>query len=220
MMRSRVTSLLVLLAVGVIGPGIWVRASGTQVRTLTAAAPAKVVNRAMTPLLDGTRKGVTLDAKPGDGVAYWPDVQFGDGTIDLDIQGKDLQGQSFVGVAFHGADDQTFDVVYFRPFNFKAPAQLNRSHAVQYVSHPTYTWDKLRSEHPDVYEHEIAPVPDPNGWFRARVVVAHPSVKVYVNNSTTPTMEVKQLSTRKTGWVGVWVGNASGGSFANVRITP
>ena len=44
--------------------------------------------------------------------------------------------QSFLGIAFHVVDWTTYDAVYFRPFNFRAAGQEQRSHAVQYVSHP------------------------------------------------------------------------------------
>jgi hypothetical protein len=91
---------------------------------------------------------------------------------------------------------------------------------VQYVSHPLYTWDKLRAEHPDQYERAIPTPPDPTGWFHAHLVVAYPSVTVFVNDIASPVLEVKQLSDRKTGWIGVWVGNTSDGQFANVTVRP
>jgi hypothetical protein len=147
-------------------------------RTLTSAPPAKVSNRQMTPLDEGGRHGLRLDAREGDGVAWWPDVQFGNGTIELDIRGKDVLQQSFVGVAFHGVDATTLDAVYFRPFNFRSDDPARRSHAVQYVSHPAYTWNKLRTERPNQFEQPVAPPPDPNQWFHARVVVAFPLIRV------------------------------------------
>jgi hypothetical protein len=187
-------------------------------RTLTSAMPAKVANRQMQPLHEGTREGVTLDAHEGDGIAWWPETIVGDATIDLDLRGKDAPQQSFVGVAFHGVDEKTFDAVYFRPFNFKADDPARRSHSVQYVSHPLFTWDKLRAERPDQFERAIPTPPDPNAWFHARVVVTFPTVRVFVNEIAAPVMEVRQLSDRKTGWVGVWVGNGSDGQFANLTV--
>ena len=189
-------------------------------RVLTASMPTKVGNRDVQPLIDGPRRGLRLDARAGDGGAWWPDVQFGDGTIALDLRGKDAAGQSFVGVAFHGDDVKGFDAVYFRPFNFRAASEIGRSHAVQYVSHPAHTWDKLRKEHPGKYEAAITPPPDPNAWFHVRVEIAHPTVRVFVEQIAAPVLEVQQLNDRKTGWVGVWVGNGSEGSFANLAITP
>jgi hypothetical protein len=219
-MRTARISVVMVLASGLIAEtGTHIGALAAQApRTLTSAMPTKVANRQMQPLLDGSRRGLTLDAKPGDGVAWWPDATFSDGTIELDLKGKNVPQQSFVGVAFHGVDEKTFDAIYFRPFNFKAANPDGRSHAVQYVSHPTYTWDKLRAEHPGQYEGAIPPAPDPDTWFHARIVVAYPQVRVFVNDAPAPVLEVKQISDRKAGWVGVWVGNNSDGAFANLAI--
>jgi hypothetical protein len=178
------------------------------------------VNRQARPLTDGARHGVELDARQGEGIAWWPDATFGDCTIDVDLRGKDVQQQSFLGIAFHGVDEKTFDNVYFRPFNFTADDAARRGHSVQYESHPGFTWEKLRADHPDQYERSIPAPPDPNAWFHARIVVAYPAVRVFVNGGSSPVMDLKQLSDRATGWIGVWVGNNSDGRFANLSVTP
>jgi Domain of Unknown Function (DUF1080) len=180
----------------------------------------KVFNRSLSVLSDGAKKGVRLSESPGDGVAYLEGVEFANGAIEIDIRGKDVQQQSFVGVVFHGLDEKTYDAVYFRPFNFKAEDPARRLRAVQYISHPTYTWNKLRTEHPGKYEQPVNPVPDPNGWFHARIVVASPKVSVFVNDAKEPSLVVEQLSDRKKGLVGLWVGNTAGGDFANFKIVP
>jgi hypothetical protein len=54
---------------------------------------------------------------------------------------------------------------------------------VQYISHPAYAWQKLRAERPGKYEQAVTPVPDPNGWFRARIAVASPKVSVFVEGA-------------------------------------
>jgi hypothetical protein len=149
-----------------------------------------------------------------------PEIEFTNGTIEFDLKGKDVLQQSFVGVAFHGVDGTTYDAVYFRPFNFKATDAARRSHGVQYISQPTYTWQKLRAEQPDKYEQALTPAPDPNGWFHVRVVVASPKVSVFVGDAKEPSLVVNQLSDRRKGLVGLWVGNTSGGDFANLKILP
>jgi hypothetical protein len=183
-------------------------------------AAAKSNNREMTYFKEGTRAGLRLDEREGDGLAWWPDLIFADGTIEFDVRGKDVVQQSFVGLAFHGLDPQTFDAIYFRPFNFKAADPARRAHSVQYISHPAFPWDKLRSERPGEFEKALSSPPDPNDWFHVRVVVQHPVVRVFVNDQPTPSLEVRQLSDRKRGWVGFWVGNGSGGSFANLSVGP
>src|SRR5213596_107214 len=194
------------------------RVSGQQ-RTLEPDR-LEVFNRTATRLVDGTRTGIHLSASADNGVAYLQGIELGNGTIELDVRGKDVPQQSFVGVAFHGVDGTTYEAIYFRPFNFRAVDPARRIHAVQYISHPTYTWQKLRTEQLGKFEQAVNPVPDPNAWFHVRVVVASPRVSVFVGDAKEPSLVVDQLSDRKKGLIGLWVGNNSGGDFANFRIIP
>ncbi len=142
---------------------------------------------------------------------------FSNGLIDVDIKGENLQGQSFVGIAFHVIDNKTFDAIYFRPFNFLNPTR--NTHSVQYISHPDHPWQKLREQFPGRYESKILIPPDPDSWFHVSIEINYPKVSMYVNNETTASLIVEQLSTRKEGSVGVWVGYMSGGQFKNLKIT-
>ncbi len=185
----------------------------------------KVSNRKVAAVTDGKYQAVQFEEATGQGFAWVEGVEFDNGVIEFDVKGKDVLQKSFVGVAFRGVDDTTHDAVYFRPFNFKAEDPVRRIHAVQYVSHPTFTWKKLREERADQYEKAIFPksdwpAPDPNGWFHVRIVVAKPKISVYVNDAKEPSLAVDELSDRKGGKVGFWVGEGSGGTFANLKITP
>lgn len=157
---------------------------------------------------------------PGMGVVWLEGYDFANGSIEVDLLGRSqpIQG-SFLGVAFRVVDEQTHDAVYFRPFNFRAADPERHAHAVQYVSHPRWPWQPLRTEHPGEYERAIVPEPDGDEWFHARVVVARPDVRVYVNSAVTPCLTVKELSERERGSVGLWVGEGSGGYFAGLRVT-
>ena len=210
---------------GVVGLSTASRTVGGQDKTiepdLAALAEGKVLkalNRSVSSLIDGARRGVHLGEGPGEGPGYLPGIEFANGTIELDVRGKDVQQQSFVGVAFHGVDGTTYDAIYFRPFNFKAQDPARRIRAVQYISHPTFTWQKLRAEQPGKYEKAVNPVPDPNAWFHVRVVVASPKVSVFVGDAKEPSLVVDQLSDRRKGLLGPWVGNTSGGDFANLKL--
>ncbi|MGB8317709.1 MAG: hypothetical protein WCE54_06270, partial [Ignavibacteriaceae bacterium] len=132
---------------------------------------------------------------------------------------KNVQGNSFVGIAFHGLNDTTYEAVYFRPFNFMIEDSVRKSHSVQYISHPVYTWYKLRKDHPGKFENEINPVPDPDSFFHAKIIVEKPKVSVFVNEEKDPCLVVNELSDRSGGWVGLWTGNYSDGTFANLKIT-
>jgi hypothetical protein len=187
---------------------------------LTALADGKVlsvVNCCLSGLKDGAKNGVRLS---DDGVAYLTGVEFSNGAIEVDIRGKDVEQQSFIGVVFHGVDGKTYDAIYFRPFNFKTEDVARRMRAVQYVAYPTYTPQKLRAEHPGKYEQAVDPAPDPNDWFHVRVVVESPKVSVFINDSNQPCIVVTQLSDRKKGLVGLCGGGAVGGDFANLKIVP
>ncbi len=161
-----------------------------------------------------------LSEGPGNGVAWLDGYDFANGVIELDVLGRSapIQG-SFVGVAFRVVDGQMHDAVYFRPFNFRATDSTRHSHAVEYVSHPQWTWQRLRTEHPGMYERAVIPEPDGDEWFHVRVVVERPKVSVFVNGRTEPCLVVDELSDRSHGSLGVWVGEGSAGYFANLRVT-
>ncbi|HVO74625.1 MAG TPA: hypothetical protein VMT35_11425 [Ignavibacteriaceae bacterium] len=178
----------------------------------------KISNRKASLVKENESVSVYFNSQEGDGVAWLEGFNFGNGIIEVDIKGKDVQGSSFVGIAFHGVDEKTYDAVYFRPFNFKSEDPVRKGHSVQYISHPIYTWNKLREEHPGEYENAVEPVPDPNSFFHAKIVIEKPKISVYVNDSKNPSLEIKELSDRNNGWIGLWVGNYSDGTFSNLKI--
>jgi hypothetical protein len=151
-------------------------------------------------------------------IAWLKDVSFTEGTIDIDLRGKDVFLQSFLGIAFHAADSNHYEYIYFRPFNFQYPDTARRRWSLQYAVEPDYPWDKLRKEHPLVYENSITPPPKADEWFHARIVVKDKLITVFVNYSTTPSLEVKKLNSATNGMIGLWDDELSG-DFANLRIT-
>lgn len=179
----------------------------------------RLVNRGASTLELSSGVGAMLDARSGSGVAWVEGLDFGYGTIDVSIRGKDVQGQSFVGIAFWGRDDETYDGIYFRPFNFYGEEQIRRDHSVQYISHPDYTWSVLRSEHPGVYESALASPPDPNDFFGARIVLEESEIRVYLEGEDVPALTVTPLSDRRSGQIGLWVGNGSDGAWADLVLT-
>jgi glyoxylase-like metal-dependent hydrolase (beta-lactamase superfamily II) len=181
---------------------------------------AQIFNRSLAVAAEGGRTVARLDARTGDGGVILEGIQLGDGVIEVDLKGKDVAQQSFLGIAFHVVDWTTLDAVYFRPFNFRAGTAEQRAHAVQYVSHPANTWQRLRTERPGQFEQAIDPPPDPNDWFHARIVLAGGRVDVFVNGAGKPSLSVEDLGAARSGGVALWTGNGSDGAFANLRITP
>jgi len=175
---------------------------------------------------DASVEGAVVRLKPhGDpavgshiGLALVQNVKFSEGTLEIDLHGGGKQEASFLGLAFGVADARTFDAVYFRPFRFADEDPDARSHAVQYVSWPDYTWEKLRKDKPGAFEAAIQPVPDPAGWFHARIEVTKQKVSVSIDGSAQPCLVVDRLGHRE-GDVGLWV-DSMPGAFRNFRITP
>lgn len=154
-------------------------------------------------------------------VVLLTDIEFTDGVIEFDALGQSEPPQSnFLGVAFRVADEKTHDAIYFRPFNFRADAADRKAHAVQYISHPKHPWYDLRKNKAGQYEKPIVAAPDGDSWFHAKIVIERPKVSVYVNGAKEPSLVVEELSDRKGGGVGIWVGPGQGGHFANLKITP
>jgi hypothetical protein len=187
--------------------------------TLLENNKLETFNRQLSPLSENDKKGIRFSKNTNDGITWLKGVEFSNGTIDVDIRGKDIFQQSFVGVAFHGLDNSTLDAVYFRPFNFQATDPARKIHAVQYVSHPDNTWSILREKQNGKYEKAVIPAPDGHDWFHAKIVIQYPHVTVYVNGNSTPCLSIDKLNNRKTGKIGLWVGNGSDGDFANLQIT-
>jgi hypothetical protein len=171
------------------------------------------INGKAVPITDGNKKGVSTT-----GITWLKDVTFSTGTIEVDLRGKDVLQKSFIGIVFHGVDTSAFDIVYFRPFNFRSQDPVRKIHAVQYATHPEFPWHKLREEKNGIYEKGIDPPPSPTDWLHARIVVSEKQIKVYVNNATTPSLTVDKLNTRKSGLIGL-SNEALEGDFANLTIT-
>jgi len=57
-------------------------------------------------------------------------------------------------------------------------------------------------------------------WVKLRVVVEASKVQIYVGPVKEVTLGVRKLGQLDGGQVGLWVGNGSGGDFANLVVTP
>jgi hypothetical protein len=178
----------------------------------------KVVNRSLSAGDDAG--GIHLNEVEGVGLAWLNDKIFKQGTIEFDIKGNDQMQRSFVGIAFHAVDDNTYEAIYFRPFNFRSADPARQAHSVQYVAMPDYDWPKLRNDFPNKYEQSVSPAPDPNQWFHAKIVVSGKKISVYVNGADKPALTVESLVSLNGQMIGYWVGNNSGGDWKNLKIAP
>jgi hypothetical protein len=222
--RSLVSGSILVLSAATIG----LSAETTLAPDLTRISDGQIwelVNATAKSIQEGDKSFVRLQAEGKEGstgsqagIALVKGVEFKQGTIELDLKGRNVRQQSFLGVTFHALDNKRLEAIYFRPFNFRADPPF-RTRAVQYISWPENTWQKLREQKPGVFENAVQPVPDPDGWFHARIEVEAKQVRVFVNNAADPSLVVERLTDRATGGVGLWA-DILDGAFANLKITP
>lgn len=170
--------------------------------------------------LQGTPDGVHVSEREGPGVVWIEGTDFAEGTIQLDVRGRDVPQRSFVGVAFHGRGDNAYEAVYLRPFNFRNPDAARRQNALQYMMLPEYDWPRLRKEFPSEFENPVDPSIVPTEWVPLRVEVSGKTIRVYAGPATSPALEARKLGAYDRGAIGLWVGNNSEGDFANLTILP
>jgi len=162
---------------------------------------------------------VEMNAAEGDGLAVFKEISFVTGTLEIDLRGENNPGKSFIGIAFNIEDEETFEAVYFRPFNFVATEQIRKDHMLQYIRHPEYTWYKLREERTGEFENEIPEPPGPDHWFKATIKVSEKVVEVFVDHRDEAVLKVERLTSGKSDRIGLWVGNGSSGRFRNLHVS-
>lgn len=178
----------------------------------------KSVNREIKIVSSDSGAYLKIVESKKEGLVWLPVKDFKNGTIKIEMRGKNVLQRSFIGIAFHAIDDINYDAVYCRPFNFSAKDSVRRIHAVQYISHPDFTWEKLRKERNAFFEKEIINPPDPNEWFIMKLVVDTTNVKAYINNAAQPSLIVEKLNNRTSGKIGLFTADSSGGDFKIIEI--
>lgn len=180
-----------------------------------------VNNRSIDLVADQDKAVIRFSEAEGQGIAWVRDAAFLEGTIEFDARGRDVLQKSFIGIAFHGKDYETFETIYFRPFNFQSTDPVRKIHAVQYTYEPQFGFQALRNSRKDEFESAIKPAGiQASDWFHVKVVVRGKKVIVFMNGSDAPCLEVETLNPKPEGIkIGYWVGNNSNGDFANLKIS-
>ena len=152
--------------------------------------------------------------------------EFSNGTIEAEIAGAPVEGASpgargFVGIAFRLQDDmKTYDAFYIRPTNGRADDQERRNHATQYISHPQWTWQRLRQETPSKYESYVDLTP--GEWTKIKIEVHGDKARLYVHDNAQPALIVNDVKSgaQKRGGVALWVGPETVAHFRSLRVVP
>ncbi len=88
------------------------------------------------------------------------------------------------------------------------------------ISHPAWTWFRLRTETPAQYESYVDLVP--GAWTKIRIDVRGTEARLFVHDQPQPTLIVSDLKTgpNASGNVALWIDVATVVHFRNVTITP
>lgn len=177
----------------------------------------EAINKDIHPYKDHP-EAIEMHAANSSGIGIIKDLEFKNGIIEIDLLGENNPGKSFIGIAFNIQNEETYEAIYFRPFNFVATEQIRKDHMVQYIYHPEYTWRKLREEKTGEFEDEILNPPDPDDWFKAVIHIKKTKVVVYVNDIPEPVLSVNRLASPVSKKIGVWTGYGSSGRFKSLVI--
>jgi hypothetical protein len=153
-------------------------------------------------------------------------LDFANGVIEAEIVGAPAPGafegaRGFVGLAFRLQNDmKTYDAFYLRPTNGRADDQERRNHAAQYISHPDWTWFRLRKETPSKYESYVDLMP--GVWTKVKVEVRGERARLYVHGQEQPTLIVNDLKSgaQGKGGVALWVGPGTIAHFRSLSVVP
>jgi len=139
------------------------------------------------------------------GDAVLKGIAFSDGTIEFDVN---TIGRGAPGIAFRQQDENNFELLYLRP----DPACPAFRACIQYApqTHGVLLWDLF----PQFQTR--APIRE-NGWNHIKLVVSGRRMNVFVNDATSPTLEVGRLEGDA---VKGGLRLQGPGTFANLVITP
>ena len=189
-----------------------------------AAAPATLQGKS------GLRLTISDAAKreqgPVDQLATIKDLEFSNGVIEVELAGAPAPdapegARGFVGIAFRlQPDNKTYDAFYIRPTNGRADDQERRNHSTQYISHPAWTWSRLRKETPSKYESYVDLVP--GVWTTIKIEVRGAVAKLFVHDNVQPTLIVNDVKSgpQAKGAVALWLDAGTVAHFRNLRVTP
>jgi len=152
-------------------------------------------------------------------------TEFSNGLIEVEVAGAPAPdapegARGFVGIAFRvQPDNQTYDAFYLRPTNGRADDQERRNHSAQYISHPAWTWSRLRKETPSKYESYVDLVP--NVWTRVRIEVRGNVARLFVHDNPQPTLIINDVKSgaQGKGGIALWIDAGTVAHFRDLRIT-
>ena len=181
--------------------------------------PVEYKGRKAVRLTDGT-----AGAQDGTRLAIIPGTDFEDGTLEFELAGDAMPGQSpmirgFTGIAFRvQPDGAKYEAFYLRTKNGRSEDQVQRNHSVQYISFPEFPWQRLRKEFPEKYESYVDLVP--GEWIKVKIDVRGEKARLFVHGAEQPTLMVNDLKHgRSRGGLALWIGPGVVAHFTGLRVS-
>ncbi len=221
-------SFLVLLSAGIFAaaqqPG-----TTSAPRSIALTDTANLISRgAKTEVVEYKgRKALHIITQPerGSGITLLKDVDFRDGTIEVDIAAKvttppGVRMPGFIGIGFRARPDASrYELFYIRPNNSRSEDQAMRNHSVQYSSEPNFGWEVLRRQWPMVYESYTDL--QPAEWTKVKIEVHGRRATLYLNGSPNPSLVVDGLKGEDLhGGIVLYSFVGEEAYYSNLKITP
>jgi len=152
-------------------------------------------------------------------------LEFSNGVIEVELAGAPAPNapagaRGFVGIAFRvQPNNETYDAFYLRPTNGRADDQERRNHSTQYISHPAWTWSRLRKETPSKYESYVDLVPEV--WTKIKIDVRGSVARLFVHGNEQPSLVVNDVKSgaQARGAVALWLDVGTVAHFRNLTVT-
>ncbi len=175
-------------------------------------------NRQISWFSEEERKVIHLPEKEGYGIAWLRGTYFSEGTVEVDIRTTDMPVNS-AGIAFHGVDNDTMLVVCFGPSYLPPVDPEMETRKVNYLPLPFDSGPETGENFSSYFEKPVNSPDEGKGWLHVKISVRKNQITVFVDNLTDPVLDIEKPDERKSGKIGFWVSDNSGGDFANLKIS-
>lgn len=158
-------------------------------------------------------------------IAFLKDFTFHNGRIEVDILSRLLKdapdyARGFAGIAFRVKEDASaFESFYVRPANGRnCTDPVRRQHGCQYFSYPKYTFSYFREK--GITDYEAKTDIGLNEWIHIRADIHNEKAQFYVNDMTTPVLNVTDLKYESdiSGSVGFFLDTGTEAFIKNLEI--
>ncbi len=168
------------------------------------------INREMD---DANNKRIQILGKNDIGFLWINTFDFVEGNIDLDLKGLDASPQRYIGLAFYGQNDTTYQALCISPYALLNEDFTLRKNAIKYFATP------IPKEINALLCDEVAKSTI-NRWFHCRLQVKNKKVEVYIDDNATPSFSSNLIDGKVGGKFGVFFSAGAGGEFGNIKILP